>query len=217
MKKFSNYLFVLFAFVMSLSLVSCGTDEPDPVTPDPDPGVILTRDAILMNNNWSTGTTANPVHHFYSVRQDVRYPSLQAAKAAAANVDFVHGLRNANAGGRVIASPDSEDAAAMYGAAIDPNNITTWDPRTQVRFRSITMDEATFNAINNDTRIIEETATGVTDNSIRNLQQGSTFAFVLPGGRRGIARVTQVSGADAFVQGGTNNTGSVTLRIKVQE
>ncbi len=217
MKKISNYLFVLFAFVMSLSLVSCGTDEPDPVTPDPEPGVILTRDAVLLNNNWATGTTTNPVHHFYSVRQDVRYPSLQAAKAAAQNVDFVHGLRSAANGGRVIASPDSQDATDMYGAASNPDNITTWTPRTEVRFRNITMDEATFNAINNDARIVEETATGVTETAVRNLQQGSTFAFVLPGGRRGIARVTQVSGGEAFVQGGTNNAGSVTLRIKVQE
>ncbi len=225
MKKRLNQLCVLLAVLLFFS--SCRRENNNP---DPDPykiitteiGDILVHDNITVYNNLATHSArlANAaVHQFYSVRKNKRYSGLQEAKAAAQDIDFMHGLGYEKAGGRMLVSPDSPQADSLYGASSSEANVKTWSQRSQVRFKALSMSQEEFDAIENETRILAETETGVIHQSIRHLKPGSIFAFQLPDGRKGIARILHVFGNPAYFDGNLShaNGGSVTMRVKVQK
>jgi hypothetical protein len=228
MKKISNQLCVLMLLGASLIFSSCRRET---AAPEPDPyeiitveiGDILVHDNVTVYNNLATKSARienAAVHQFYSVRKNKRYSGLEQAKAEAAEIDFMHGLAYEASGGRMLVSPDSPQADSLYGDASDPANVKTWSQRSQVRFKPLTMTEEEFNAIENETRILAETADGLSQQSIRHLRPGSVFAFQLQNGRKGIARVLHVFGNPAYFDAENlrhANGGSVTLRVKIQK
>jgi hypothetical protein len=168
-----------------------------------------------MNNQ-----VVNPGNAFYSVQEDKNY-SLTSAKTNSAKVDFCHALRSSVNGGRVICAPQSDDATAIFDAdAANPDRISTWAIKNATKFKTIAITEAQFTALASATDLAGQTgaANTITETSLKTLNSGTTFAFVLANGKRGIARVTGVTGPAEFTSGaGAANEGSITISVKVEK
>jgi hypothetical protein len=171
---------------------------------------------VLLNNSFSATQSS-----FYNAKTNVVYNSLADAKTNSANVDFIHILRNVAGGGRQITAPNSANATAIYGADLtNANNITTWGTRNATKFLSKTWTEAQFNGVTTGAALGTQAgaASTMTEESITALSVGSGFSFVMSNGKRGIARVTAVTGnADFIATPGTDNSGSVTLTVKTEK
>jgi hypothetical protein len=220
MKKLTIKFFVLLSLAGMSVLSSCGEDTDLDPTPDQQAGSINTYRTILLTNQGSVDfPSSNAGQAFYSATANVRYETLAEAKANAAQVDFIHGIRNANAGGRILTAPSSADAEALYGGSGNPDNVTTWTPRNATKFKIVTnIDSATFYSMEDDARIVEATEAGMDSLTVKNLAAGDVVAFMTAGTqpKRGLARVAATTGPATFQQGVDPN-GSITLDVKVQE
>lgn len=220
MKKLTFQLFAMVGLAGMSVLSSCNTDTDDP-TPDPQGNPIRTHRTILLTNQ--NAQTASEQKSFYSVEQNRVYAGLAEAKTNSQNVDFVHVLRNQNSGGRLLTAPNSADATAIYDAdPLNENRISTWATRNATKFKMVLgMDSATFAGINDDTKILQETESGVDQETVTGINVGDIIAFRTAGptSKRGLARVVAVTGPAVFDPNAstTDNAGSITLDIKVQE
>lgn len=171
--------------------------------------------AKIMNNQ-----VVNPGSSFYSVQEDKLY-NLTTAKANSAKIDFCHALRSSANGGRIICAPLSDDANAIFDAdGTNPDRISQWAVKNATKFKSIVLSEAQFTALASAADLTAQTgaANTITDPALTTLDNGTTFAFVLANGKRGIARVTAVTGPAVFTTGaGSANEGSITLSVKVEK
>ncbi len=133
-----------------------------------------------------------------------------AAAAGSASVDFVyyHGLNN----GPTIAAPSNSDAQSIYNNPA--TGIQTWGVKNATKFKDITLDEAAFNAITNDTEILTA-ASGSVNSDAKQLNSTKTFAFITASGlgrvsKSGIVRVSSVTGSN-------NSSGSILISVKIQK
>jgi len=170
---------------------------------------------VLLNNSFSATQSS-----FFNARTGAVYSSLADAKTNSGTVDFIHLLRNSASGGRQIAAPNSANAAAIYGADLtNTNNITSWGTRNPTKFKSVTWTDAQFAGVTTGAGLgtAAGAASDMTADFIGSLSVGSGFSFVLANGKRGIARVTAVTGnADYISSPGADNSGSVTLTVKTE-
>lgn len=174
---------------------------------------ISSYQTVLMNNQESSNQKS-----FYSVTTNQVFQDISSAKTNSSKVDFIHILRNSTNGGRKIVAPNSQDATDIYGNAnANPAAVTTWATRNATKFKSITLTQAEFNAIATPSALtgLVGAASTLTIDNIGSLNSGSAFAFLLANGKRGIAIVSSVTGPDAFASG-SNNEGSITLSVKVE-
>ncbi len=134
-----------------------------------------------------------------------------AAKAASAttslidDADFVYYYGATN--GPCIAATDNADAATVYNNAT--SGLQTWTKKDATRFAPSTITTAEFDAITlvNDVKLTDYTY-GVEDQ--KQLAAGKVFAFKTIAGKKGLVKVTAVTGAR------TDANGTITITVKAQ-
>ena len=127
------------------------------------------------------------------------------AKTNAGKVDILYFYGATNMA--TIASPDDADAGTIYNNS--STGLQTWSTRNATKFKTSTVTAAQFDAITatNDAVIIAAAA-GAADTKSNKLASGSVFAFVTASGKKGLIKVTAVTGTQ---------DGNITIDVKVQK
>jgi hypothetical protein len=125
------------------------------------------------------------------------------AKTNAAKVDWLYFFGASNLA--TIAAPDDADAAAVFTNAT--YGLQTWSVLNSTRFKRVT-DAIDWNAITDDAIIVAQTATGVDQTKVNNLDITDILAFQTVGGKKGLIRVEEILGT---------STGTITISVKVQQ
>jgi len=163
--------------------------------------------AVLLNNNWSTTQSG-----FYSVTNNKVYQSLSEAKTNATNVDFIHVLRAQAKGGRIIAAPIDTNANQYNADLTNADRIGQWTVRNTTNFKKVTVTDWSTVAKKDITTLV----TGLTATAATSLVKDDVYAFQTQSGKKGLFKVTSVSGSDYYQSGG-NNVGSITIEVKISE
>ena len=129
---------------------------------------------------------------------------LADAKANAAKVDLLYYYGATDFA--TIAAPNDVHAGEVYNNAT--NGLQTWSKLNATKFKLIT-DVVNFDGITNDQVIVEQCASGVTETRITNLTVGKLLAFITESGKDGILKIDAITG--------TNDGGTVTISVKVQQ
>ena len=160
--------------------------------------------AVLLGNK---DNAADP--SFYDAITNNRLKQSEAA-ASSSSVDFVyyHGETN----GPTLAAPNNSQAQAQYSNQV--TGIQTWGVKNATKFKDITLDEAAFNAITNDTEILTA-ASGSVNSDTKQLNASKTFAFITSNAvgrpsKSGIVRVSSVTGSNS-------TSGSIVISVKIQK
>ena len=125
------------------------------------------------------------------------------AKTNAAKVDWLYFYGASNLA--TIAAPDDADAAAVFTNAT--YGLQTWSVLNSTRFKRVT-DAIDWDAITDDAVIVAQTASGVDQTKINNLDITDILAFQTVGGKKGLIRVEEITGTTA---------GTITISVKVQQ
>lgn len=104
-----------------------------------------------------------------------------------------------------IAAPNDAHAALIFNNAT--NGLQSWATLNPTLFKLVT-DAIDFNAITNDAVIVNQTASGVDQTRITNLQAGKLIAFITHSGKKGILKIESITGT---------TDGSMTMTVKVQK
>lgn len=111
--------------------------------------------------------------------------------------------------GATLASPDDGVAATVFFGA---NGLETWDQRNNTRFKKLDETTIIWDDITDDTIIVEQTETDVTNSRISNtddgLEAGSMIGFITASGKKGIILI------DEIIPGAA---GSISISVKVQQ
>ncbi len=158
----------------------------------PAAGKITTSTAVIMaaQDNAAAGS--------YATSTNKTYKSSEAV-ANSSTIDFIYYYQ---AGGDLaeLFSPNSSKASTL-------NNYKDMTPKRDTKFKKVTMDETTFNAITDDATIVE-TATSLTASEVTNLVVGDVVAFKTADSKLGLFRVTALT---------ATTSGTITITVKVQE
>lgn len=127
------------------------------------------------------------------------------AKTNSGKVDILYFYGATNMA--TIASPDDADAATIYNNS--STGIQTWTTKNATKFKATTVTATEFDGITakDDSKIVAAAA-GAADTKSNKLASGSVFAFVTAAGKKGLIKVTAVSGTQ---------DGSITIDVKVQK
>jgi hypothetical protein len=107
-----------------------------------------------------------------------------------------------------LCAPSDPDAAAVFNNAI--NGVGTWSTRNATLFKTVT-DAITWDNVVNDSIIVLENQSGVTNSKItdlNNLTLPAYLAFRTVTGKQGLIRITSII---------PDITGSITIDVKVQQ
>lgn len=155
---------------------------------------INTYTAVLMGaqNNASSGG-------FYDAVTNMTY-TLSSANSNQGDIDFVyyHGATNQ----ATLAAPNNQVVDGSMGAS-GFSWTQAWTVKNATRFINTTID---FDAQTDDSEIAA--LTGFSDSDFNNLSVGDVIGFELFDGKKGIVKVTDITGTDA---------GTITFSVKVQQ
>jgi len=129
--------------------------------------------------------------------------SITDAKANAAKIDWLYFYGATNLA--TIASPNDADAASVFNNATW--GLQTWSVRNNTLFKEVT-DAVNWAGIVNDSLILIQTASGVTNTKINNLAVNDVLSFIAATGKKGMIKVESIDGTQ---------TGTITISVKVQE
>ena len=125
------------------------------------------------------------------------------AKANAAKIDWLYFYGATNLA--TLASPNDAAAASVFN---DPTNgLATWSVRNNTLFKKVT-GPVDWNGIVNDSLIMIETASGVTNSKINSLVVNNYLSFITASGKKGMIKVEAING---------NDSGTITISVKVQQ
>ncbi len=147
---------------------------------------------ILGNQNNTTGS-------FYATSSNLVYTQTQA-EANSADVDFLHYFGNANAA--TISAPDD---VTVNGGTGNFDFCEDFAVKNATRFKVTTLD---YSLVIDDSQLVVET--DITSSKLTQMVIGSKFVFETVAGKRGIAQVTDLTGNNT-------NSGSMTLKVKIQD
>ena len=127
------------------------------------------------------------------------------AKANASAIDFLY--FHASNDGPTIAAPNDANAATMYS---NPNTgLQTWSVRNATLLYTSTKTATDFDAITDDAAIIAAN-TGTSATRMIQLTTGKVFAFTTVAGKKGLVKVTNITGSSTA-------SGEITIDVKVQQ
>lgn len=171
----------------------------------------ITTESAAGPINWFTqkwlGSYANPDTGSSFASIDGTVYKIADAKANSGKVDLVYFYGATY--GATIAAPDDGIAETVFSG---PDGLATWDTRNSTRFKKCDAASIDFDAIQDDTAILEQTETGVTNSRISNtedgLAEGDILAFITEGGKHGLIRIDEIIPGTA---------GSMAISVKVQQ
>ena len=129
--------------------------------------------------------------------------SITDAKANAAKIDWLYFYGATNLA--TLASPNDADAASVFNNATW--GLQTWSVRNNTLFKKVT-DPVDWNGIVNDSLILINTASGVTNTKSNNLVVNNYLSFITASGKKGMIKVESIDGTQ---------TGTITISVKVQQ
>jgi hypothetical protein len=103
-----------------------------------------------------------------------------------------------------LAAPDDPHAAIVYSGA---SGLGHWTIKNATKFKLVT-DPINWSSITNDSIILAETATGVTNSRIIDLSQAKILSFITASGKKGMIQVENITGA---------GSGTMTISVVVQK
>jgi len=140
---------------------------------------------------------------FYSTTECKSY-NVSTAKANQSKVDIIYFYGSSNAA--TLASPDDPDDFGTGTGQISSLDVQTWTSKNPTRFRKTTtanFDNANAASLQTD----YASATGTESFKANNLANGDVVAFKTAGGKYGLVKITNITGAG----------GTATISVKVQQ
>ena len=159
-------------------------------------------------NSYSTvifGAQSNAtLGSFYDATKNIVYKQADA-KTHSADVDFAYyyGANNH----ATIAAPINSDAKSIFNNA--NTGIQTWSTQNATQIAESGISASAFDALTADTDIVSDAAKlSSSTTAMTNLSVNSVLVFKAHNGKYGVAKVIAVD---------QNNTGSITISVKIQK
>jgi hypothetical protein len=116
-----------------------------------------------------------------------------------------------------LASPNDEHAWLVFTWQADPTKaLENWAIKNDTRFKKLDAASINWDNITDDVIIVEQTQTGVDKTRITQtddaLGVGSILGFITAGGKRGMIKIDAID-----APAGSENTGTITISVKVQQ
>lgn len=195
-------LYILLAG-LTLSFAACTEEEEDPTPNGP-----TYTELNLYTANLLGGQTNATLGSFYSTSEDSIYFTSRATEKQS-KVDLIYYFGSQTGDSSVIAGPS--DVVFTNPDDQNPHKvIKTWTVKNDTRFKRLNINISQFNAMLNDSLLINELDSGMTATKITKLELGEVVGFKTAEGKLGSFVVTNIENTSAI-------TRAITINVKVQK
>lgn len=193
----------LLLTLTSLCFVACTKEEDDKTPTGPNYTTLASYQVNLLG-----GQTNNTLGSFYSTTEDSIYFTT-AAGLNQPKIDLIYYFGSQTGDSSVIAAPID----IVFNKPDDQNphkTVKAWTVKNNTNFLKLNISPATFMALNNDSLLINDLDSNVTETKVIKLKVGDVVGFKTASGKLGVYHVRDINNTDALSR-------AITIDVKVQQ